>query len=160
MTIFCPFIHFVHQCFADIEGSLKTPSEKTKSATMYCQKCSYSSNNWFMFKKHVESHEDKSCPRCNKTFSNVLSANQTITKQNSYASKQLCSHLRYCKGPKSPKSDPLICPKCSKKFRHRQSMNHHKKMCGIELKCVNCDTIFSNKIELGRHKRKCPKFTI
>ena len=115
---------------------------------MICEKCNYTTKNWYIFKQHLECHKDKFCPRCNK---------QIFASEKLSASHVLKNHLRHCK-PKESKPDPLVCDKCGRKFNCRQSKSAHKKVCGMVFKCNACETIFSTKRRLTLHK--CPNFQL
>ena len=111
---------------------------------MICRKCNLKTKNWLIFQQHLELHEDKFCPRCNKNFG---SGKESRGRYN--------SHIRYCKGKKA---NPLTCDKCEKKFNSRQSKFAHKKVCGMIFKCDACETIFPTKRRLTLHK--CPNFQL
>ena len=115
---------------------------------MICEKCNYTTKNWYIFKQHLECHKEKFCPRCNK---------QIFASEKLSASKLLGNHLRHCK-PKESKPDPLVCDRCGRKFNCRQSKSAHKKVCGMVFKCDACQTIFPTKRRLTLHK--CPNFQL
>ena len=113
-------------------------------AKLNCGKCTFTTKNWYIFKQHLDLHEDKFCPLCDKNFGSGTESRRRYT-----------SHIRSCKGKKR---DPLTCDKCKKKFNSRQSKSSHKKVCGMIFKCDACDTIFPTKRRLTLHK--CPNFQL
>lgn len=53
------------------------------------------------------------------------------------------------------------CQKCSKEFSHKQSLNNHKRSCGLEstLKCNTCSKSFSRQWYLKKHVCKVKQST-
>ena len=62
-------------------------------------------------------------------------------------------------GKVKEKGKEWVCPnfkECGKKFAHKQSLNNHKKNCGVgKLPCNLCSKTFTRLAYLKKHKQQC-----